>query len=126
MIEKEQIVTANAPTPAGPYSQAIVAGDYVFVAGQRPVDPATGIMSEGIEAQTAQVIKNLSSVLEAAGSSLDRVVRSTVYLSDIANFAPMNSVYEQMMPKPYPARTTFGAQLRGILIEIDVIALLNK
>ena len=65
-------------------------------------------------------------MLTAAGSSLDRVVRSTVYLSDIGNFAPMNEVYEKMMPKPYPARTTFGAQLRGILIEIDVIALRNE
>lgn len=122
--EKKQIVTKNAPSPAGPYSQAIVAGGFVFVAGQRPQDPATGEIGETIQEQTRQVIKNLEAVLTAAGSSLEKVVRSTVYLSDIKNFAPMNEVYKEMIPEPFPARTTFGAQLRNILIEIDVIALL--
>ena len=122
--EKKQIVTANAPSQAGPYSQAIVAGGFVFVAGQRPQDPATGEIGETIREQTRQVIQNLEAVLTAAGSSLEKVVRSTVYLSDIKNFAPMNEVYKEMMPQPYPARTTFGAQLRNILVEIDVIALL--
>ena len=123
--EKKQITTANAPAPAGPYSQAIAAGGFVFVAGQRPQDPATGEIEETIQEQTRQVIKNLEAVLTAAGSSLDRVVRSTVYLSDIKNFAPMNEVYKEMMPQPFPARTTLGAQLRNILVEIDVIALLE-
>ena len=123
--EKKQITTANAPAPAGPYSQAIAAGGFVFVAGQRPQDPATGEIGETIQEQTRQVIKNLEAVLTAAGSSLDRVVRSTVYLSDIKNFAPMNEVYKEMMPQPVPARTTLGAQLRNILVEIDVIALLE-
>ena len=123
--EKKQITTANAPAPAGPYSQAIAAGGFVFVAGQRPQDPATGEIGEKIQEQTRQVIKNLEAVLTAAGSSLDRVVRSTVYLSDIKNFAPMNEVYKEMMPQPFPARTTLGAQLRNILVEIDVIALLE-
>lgn len=122
--EKKQIVTKNAPSPAGPYSQAIVAGGLVFVAGQRPQDPVTGEIGETIQEQTRQVIKNLEAVLTAAGSSLEKVVRSTVYLSDIKNFAPMNEVYKEMIPEPFPARTTFGAQLRNILIEIDVIALL--
>ena len=123
--EKKQITTANAPAPAGPYSQAIAAGGFVFVAGQRPQDPATGEIGETIQEQTRQVIKNLEAVLTAAGSSLDRVVRSTVYLSDIKNFAPMNEVYKEMMPQPFPARTTLGAQLRNILVEIDVIAVLE-
>ena len=123
--EKKQITTANAPAPAGPYSQAIAAGGFVFVAGQRPQDPATGEIGETIQEQTRQVIKDLEAVLTAAGSSLDRVVRSTVCLSDIKNFAPMNEVYKEMMPQPFPARTTLGAQLRNILVEIDVIALLE-
>ncbi len=123
MSEKIQVITENAPTPAGPYSQGIIADKFVFVAGQRPADPATGAIAEGIEAQTEQVIKNISAVLEAAGSSLDKIVRTTVYLSDIKDFKPMNAVYEKMMPKPYPARTTFEAVLRGIRVEIDVIAL---
>lgn len=122
-MEKKQIITANAPSPAGPYSQGIAADRFVFVAGQRPADPKTGDIAEGIAAQTRQVIENLASVLEAAGSSLEDVVRSTVYLSDIKYFAEMNAVYEKLMPKPYPARTTIGTQLRGILVEIDVIAI---
>ncbi len=82
-MEKKQIITANAPSPAGPYSQGIAVDRFVFVAGQRPADPKTGEIAEGIAAQTRQVIENLASVLEAAGSSLEDVVRSTVYLSDI-------------------------------------------
>ena len=122
-MEKKQIITAHAPSPAGPYSQGIAVDRFVFVAGQRPADPKTGEIAEGIAAQTRQVIENLASVLEAAGSSLKDVVRSTVYLSDIKYFAEMNAVYEKLMPKPYPARTTIGTQLRGILVEIDVIAI---
>lgn len=122
-MEKKQIITANAPSPAGPYSQGIAVDRFVFVAGQRPADPKTGEIAEGIAAQTRQVIENLASVLEAAGSSLEDVVRSTVYLSDIKYFAEMNAVYEKLMPEPYPARTTIGTQLRGILVEIDVIAI---
>lgn len=122
-MEKKQIITANAPSPAGPYSQGIAVDRFVFVAGQRPADPKTGEIAEGIAAQTRQVIENLASVLETAGSSLEDVVRSTVYLSDIKYFAEMNAVYEKLMPKPYPARTTIGTQLRGILVEIDVIAI---
>lgn len=122
-MEKKQIITANAPSPAGPYSQGIAVDRFVFVAGQRPADPKTGEIAEGIAAQARQVIENLASVLEAAGSSLEDVVRSTVYLSDIKYFAEMNAVYEKLMPKPYPARTTIGTQLRGILVEIDVIAI---
>lgn len=127
MVEKIQVVTKNAPTPAGPYSQGIIADKFVFVAGQRPANPETGeIVEGGIHEQTQQVIENLSAVLTAAGSSLDRIVRSTVYLSDIGNFSAMNSVYEKMIPKPYPVRTTVGTQLRNILVEIDVIALRNE
>lgn len=124
-LKKRQIITKNAPAPAGPYSQAIVAGNFVFVAGQRPQDPATGKIEEGIKAQTRQVIKNLKAILEESGSSLDNIVRSTVYVSDIKYFDEMNEVYREMMPEPFPSRTTIGVQLRGILIEIDVIAICN-
>jgi 2-iminobutanoate/2-iminopropanoate deaminase len=127
MIEKKQIFTENAPSPAGPYSQGIIAGQFVFVAGQRPADPKTNqIVEGGIEEQTAQVIKNLEGILKASGSSLDRCVSSRVFLSDIKDFSAMNSVYEKMMPKPYPVRTTTQCTLRDILVEIDVIALKNE
>lgn len=126
MQKKKQLITAMAPSPAGPYSQGIETEDYVFVSGQRPVDPITGELKEGIQDQTRQVLKNIENVLKESGCSLKDVVRSTVYLSDIADFNAMNEVYMEMMPKPYPARSTFGVQLRGILVEIDLIAWKGK
>lgn len=125
MGNKRQVITDRAPSPAGPYSQGIAAGPFVFVSGQRPVDPLTGELKQGIKDQTRQVIANIQSVLKEAGCTLDDVVRTTVYLSDIGYFNEMNEVYQELMPKPFPARTTFGASLRGILIEIDAIALKN-
>ncbi len=121
-MKKTQVSTTLAPAPAGPYSQGIISGDFVFVSGQRPTDPATGELKEGIKAQTEQVINNIETILCQAGCSLEDIVRSTVYLSDIGYFAEMNEVYEKMIPTPYPTRSTFGVQLRGILVEIDVIA----
>ena len=121
-MNKTEIRTDNAPSPAGPYSQGIVAGDYIFVAGQRPVDPKTGYIPEDIQGQTRQVIKNIESILAEHGATLGDVVRSGAYLSDLANFSAMNEVYSEMFPKPYPARTCIGTSLRGILVEIDVIA----
>lgn len=122
MSNKIEINTKNAPSPAGPYSQAIIAGDYIFVAGQRPVNPETGEIPEDIQGQTLQVIKNIQSILAEYDCTLEDVVRSGAYLSDLRNFASMNEVYSEMFPKPYPARTCIGTQLRGILVEIDVIA----
>lgn len=121
-MSKKQLTTTLAPAPAGPYSQGIMTDDYVFVSGQRPTDPVTGELKEGIKAQTEQVIKNLETILAQGGCTLADIVRSTVYLSDIGFFAEMNEVYTRMIPSPYPARSTFGVQLRGILVEIDVIA----
>ena len=121
-MNKTEIRTNNAPSPAGPYSQGIIAGDYIFVAGQRPVDPKTGYIPEDIQGQTRQVIKNIESILAEHGATLADVVRSGAYLSDLANFSAMNEVYSEMFPKPYPARTCIGTSLRGILVEIDVIA----
>lgn len=119
---KKELQTKNAPTPAGPYSQGIELERLVFVAGQRPQDPITGEIKDNIKDQTRQVIKNIQAILAEAGCTLNDVVRTTVYLSDIKYFSEMNKIYEEMFSKPYPTRTTFGAQLRGILIEIDVIA----
>ncbi len=122
MEQKRQLITEKAPSPAGPYSQGILSEDFVFVSGQRPVNPETDTACEGIKEQTRQVIKNLEAVLREGGSSLEDVVRTTVYLADISDFDEMNEIYCQMMPRPFPARTTIGAQLRGILVEIDAIA----
>ncbi len=122
MEQKRQLITEKAPSPAGPYSQGILSEDFVFVSGQRPVNPETNAACEGIKEQTRQVIKNLEAVLREGGSSLEDVVRITVYLADISDFDEMNEIYCQMMPRPFPARTTIGAQLRGILVEIDAIA----
>ena len=119
---KEAVRTSAAPRPAGPYSQAIRAGDLVFVAGQRPQDPVTGQMTDGIGAQTGQVLQNVRSVLEAAGCTLADVVKVNVYLADLRDFDTFNAVYREFFSEPYPARTTVGSALRGMLVEIDVIA----
>lgn len=126
MGQKRQLITQHAPSPAGPYSQGISTEQFVFVSGQRPVDPETGELKEGIKAQTEQVIKNIEQILKEDGCSLSDIVKSTVYLSDIKNFDSMNEVYRAMIPEPFPARSTFGVQLRGILVEIDVIAQKSK
>jgi 2-iminobutanoate/2-iminopropanoate deaminase len=123
-----EVRTDAAPQPVGPYSQGVVHGGLVFASGQVPLDPATGRLVAGeIEAQTEQVISNLAAVLEAAGSSLTRVVRTTVYLTDLALFARMNAVYgRRFNGEPKPARTTIQAAALplGAQIEIDVIAVL--
>lgn len=118
-----RVSTKNAPSPAGPYSQGILTDSFVFIAGQRPQDPATGEIKKGIKEQTYQVIKNMEAILHEAGCSLKDVVRTTVYLSNIKYFDEMNEVYKKMFSEPFPARTTIGVQLRGIEIEIDAIAL---
>lgn len=114
--------TTAAPDPGGPYSQAICAGDFVFLSGQRPVDPGTGAISAGFSQQCHAVLDNLGHVLAAAGSSARDVVKVTVHLADLASFEEFNTVYEQYFSPPYPARTTVGSSLRGILVEVDAIA----
>jgi 2-iminobutanoate/2-iminopropanoate deaminase len=128
--EQREIVLVRsdrAPDPVGPYSQAVVHGRWLFASGQIPIDPATGkLVSGGAEAQTEQVIKNLASVLEAGGSSLRRVVRSTVYLTDLSLFPEVNAVYAKYFcGEPPPARATIGvASLPlGATVEIDAIAI---
>jgi 2-iminobutanoate/2-iminopropanoate deaminase len=123
---KEIVQTEHAPHAIGPYSQAIKSNGLVFASGQIPTDPQTGqFVPGGIEAQTEQVLKNLSAVLEAAGSGLDRVVKTTVFLADMQEFAAMNEVYGRFFKEDPPARTTVeGARLpRDAKVEIDAIAL---
>lgn len=125
-MNREPVQTDSAPKAIGPYQQAIKANGFVYTAGQIPIDPKTGNFVEGgIAAQTRQVLENLKAVLEAAGSSLDRVVKATVFLKNMADFAPMNDVYAQYLGGAKPARSTVAvAELpRGALIEIDLVAL---
>lgn len=115
-------MTSAAPQPTGPYSQAISAGGLVFVAGQRPQDPMSARIAEGVAAQTRQVLQNVRGVLEAAGCTLADVAKVTAHLADLRDFDEFNAVYSEFFREPYPARTTVGSSLRGILVEIDVIA----
>ncbi|MFB3905939.1 MAG: RidA family protein [Acidobacteriota bacterium] len=122
---KKKISTPNAPNPVGPYSQAIRAGGFVFASGQIPLNPSTKELVRGpIEDQTRQVLENLKNVLTAAGSSLEKAVKTTVFLSDLNNFEAMNSVYATYFGETPPARSTVQAALpKGVDVEIDVIAL---
>jgi 2-iminobutanoate/2-iminopropanoate deaminase len=122
---KQIIATENAPRAIGPYSQAVSHNGLLFLSGQIPLDPATGQLVEGdIAAQTGRVIENLKAVLEAAGSSLDQVLKTTVYLKDMGEFAKMNEVYGKYFPTASPARATVEvARLpRDVRVEIDAIA----
>jgi len=123
-MARTQIVTAAAPRPGGGYSQGIAAGGLVFTAGLGPHDPATGaIVGPGIAAQTRQALANVAAVLGAAGLGLADVVQSTVHLADLhRDFAAFDAVYRELMPEPWPVRTTVGSVLAGILVEIDVVA----
>lgn len=123
---KKQVSTTSAPGAIGPYSQAIIANGFVFLSGQVALDPASGQLVEGdIEAQTERVMANLGAVLEAAGSGFDKVVKTTVFLKDMGEFARMNAVYAKFFPAPPPARSTVEAARlpRDVRVEIDVIAL---
>jgi 2-iminobutanoate/2-iminopropanoate deaminase len=119
------IETKNAPAPIGPYSQAVRANGFIFVSGQIPVSPDTGkVVDGGIEAQAHQVMKNLAAILQATGSNLNRVVKTTVFLSDLDNFGGFNGVYEEYFGKIKPARATVQvARLpKEALLEIEAIA----
>ncbi len=123
---KEQIVVKNGPPPAGPYSLAIRANGLVFVSGQGPVVPETGeILRGSIEEQVHQTMRNIGAILAAAESSFDKIVKTSIYLRDLANFKRMNEVYGQYVGSVPPARTTIQAAdlPMGIDVEIDVIAL---
>ena len=127
-ISPRPVTSPELPTPAGPYSPGIVAGNLVFVSGQAGRDPATGVLPDGVEAQTEQALRNIETILKAAGSSLSQVVRCGVFLVDIAEFPKMNAVYARAFGSHRPARTTVevsdlpGAGLR---VEIDAIAIVS-
>lgn len=118
------ISTDKAPAAIGPYSQAQVVGDLVFCSGQIPIDPATGSIAQGLEAQAHQVFKNISGLLEAAGSSMDKVVKTTVFIKHMDDFAAINAIYAQYFREPYPARSCVEvARLpKDVLLECEVIA----
>jgi 2-iminobutanoate/2-iminopropanoate deaminase len=125
---REPVSTTAAPAAIGPYSQAIKAGDFLFASGQIPLDPSTGTLVDGgIAEQTHRVLKNLAGVLDAAGIGFDKVVKTTVYLSDMADFAAVNEIYATYFPQPAPARATIQAARlpRDVKVEIDFIAYLK-
>ena len=121
---KKVIATTSAPGAIGPYSQAIDTGSFVYASGQIPLDPVTGAIPEGIEAQTAQSLANVCAILDAAGLTVANVVKTTVFLSDMANFGAMNEVYGKVFTEPYPARSAVAVRElpKGVLVEIEVIA----
>jgi 2-iminobutanoate/2-iminopropanoate deaminase len=125
---RQAVSTPSAPAAIGPYSQAVRAGSLLFVSGQIPIDPSSGTLIEGtIAEQTHRVLRNIGAILEAAGASLDRVVRTTVYLADMDDFAAMNEVYGSYFSTPAPARATVQAARlpKDARVEIDVIAFLD-
>lgn len=128
MTMKKQVQTDKAPKAIGPYSQGIIANGFVFCSGQIPLDPVTGDLNNGtVEEQTRQVLKNLAAVLAAAGSSLDDVVKTTVFLQDMNDFGKMNAVYAEFFKTPNPARAAIQvARLpRDVKVEIEAIALVK-
>ena len=124
-MSKQIVLTAQAPAPIGPYSQAVRCGNLLFLSGQIPLDPATGqIVEGGVAVQTERVLRNLAAVLESAGASLAQVLKTTVYLKDLADFGAMNEVYGRFFGANPPARSTLQAARlpRDASIEIDLIA----
>jgi 2-iminobutanoate/2-iminopropanoate deaminase len=127
-MNKNVVSTTHAPSAIGPYSQAIQVGNFLFVSGQIPINPATGQLIEdtGIQAQTRRVLDNLQAIVSAAGGSLENVVRTTVFLRDMNDFAEMNSVYAEYFQSAPPARSTVQAARlpRDVAVEIDCIAVI--
>ena len=127
-MTKEIISTKNAPQAIGPYSQAVKAGNLMFISGQIPLDPETGdLVSRSIEDQAKQVLENVKSICEAAGCSLDDIVKISIFLTDLSNFAVVNDMMKEYFSEPYPARATVevsGLPL-GVNVEIEAIVLIN-
>ena len=122
---KETIITAKAPAAIGPYSQAIKVGKLVSTSGQIPIDPATGRFVEGgIKEQTRQSLTNVKAILEKAGLTMDHVVKTTVFMADMNDFADMNAVYAEFFTEPYPVRSAVAVKTlpKGALVEIEVVA----
>jgi 2-iminobutanoate/2-iminopropanoate deaminase len=121
---RTQVETSGAPAAIGPYSQGIRAGALVFTAGQIGADPGTGVLADGVAAQSDRALRNLTAILDAAGVSLDRVVKTTIFLTDVDDFAAVNEVYASHFSAPYPARSTVtvAALPKGALVEIEAVA----
>jgi len=121
---KMEINSQKAPGAIGPYSQAVKAGSFIYVSGQLPINAATGVMPDDIKGQTAQSIENIKAILEAAGASLDNVVKTTVLLADMSLFGPMNEVYGEYFKAVYPARAAFAVKElpKQALVEIEAVA----
>jgi len=124
MTTRQSVTTAGAPRAIGPYSQAIAIDGFIFCSGQLGIDPATGELVDGVEAQADRALRNLGAVLDAGGMTFIDVVKTTIFLADIGDFAAINEVYARHMPDPPPARSTFAvaALPKGGLIEIEAIA----
>lgn len=121
----KQISTQNAPAAIGPYSQAIEVNGFVYASGQLPIDPATGAFPEGgVKEQTRQSLLNVKAILEEAGLALSNVVKTTVYLADMGDFAAMNEVYSQFFAQPFPARSAIAVKAlpKGAFVEVEVVA----
>ena len=127
MSGRSSVETNAAPSAIGPYSQGMRAGGLVFTAGQVGSEPSTGVLAEGVAAQADRALRNLSAVLDAAGTSLDRVVKTTVFLIDMADFAAMNEVYARHFSAPYPARSTVAVRAlpKDAAVEIEAIAMVG-
>ncbi len=126
-MAKTAVHTTQAPQPAGPYSQGIVANGFFFTAGFGPQNPADGnAVADTVADQTRQVLRNIQAVLAERGLTLDDCLKTTVHLADLADFAEFNAAYQEFFTEPYPVRTTVGSQLANILVEIDVVALLRS
>ena len=128
MPDKTAIVADKAPAALGPYSAAISVGPFVYCSGQTPIDPATGELAQGcVACQTRQVLTNVSAVLEAAGATLADVVKTTVFLTDMDDFAKMNEVYAEFFAEPFPARSTVAVKAlpKAASVEIEVVAVVG-
>lgn len=125
MMAKKAIATDKAPAAIGPYSQAIEANGMIFASGQIPVDPATGTIPEGVEAQAEQVFTNIENLLAAAGSSMDQVVRTLVFIKDMNDFATINEIYAKHFSEPFPARSCVQVAKipKDVYLEVEVTAL---
>jgi 2-iminobutanoate/2-iminopropanoate deaminase len=123
---RKTVTAEKGPKPAGPYSHAVVSGGFVFISGQGPVDPETGTMPDAFADQVRQTLKNVRTILEAAGSSLDNVVKVNAYVTDLTRFQEFNEVYKEFFAHDPPARTTVGTSLLGFLVEIDCIAAVSE
>ena len=124
-MEKIVVKTDKAPAAIGPYSAGICAGNFVFTAGQIPLNPETGLMAEGIEAQTRQSLSNVKAILEAAGTNLTNVIKTTVFLQNMSDFAAMNAVYAEFFTENCPARSAVEVAClpKGALVEIEAVAI---